>query len=65
MDIRAVGTVRHRGTCPPKFFERTKSSQTNVAVANLTSKAPFVFPKHIYVFPLTQASYAVNSIFNI
>ncbi len=37
--------------------------QTNVAVnTNLTSKMPFVFPERIYVCPLTQDNYVVNSI---
>ncbi len=28
---------------------------------NVTSRMPFVIPKHIYVCPLTEASYVVNS----
>ncbi len=35
---------------------------TTLLNTNLTLKVPFVFPKRIYVCPLTQASYVVNSI---
>ena len=47
---------RNQGTKSARFVMKSALFvQTNVAVnTNLTSKVPFVFPKHIYVCPLTQ-----------